>query len=74
MTAHRQETPLPRSHKRWRFKLLGGLALTAGYWCGVRRRFSQWGGATPEELARPMAGGPDAAAKAYVLMVGLRVA
>ncbi len=56
MTAHQQETPLPRSHERWRFKLLGGLALTAGYWFGVRRRFSRWGGATPEELARPMAG------------------
>lgn len=37
-------------------RLIGGLVLTVGYWFGVRRRFSRWGGATPEELARPMAG------------------
>ena len=36
--------------------LVAVIALAAGYWFGVRRRFDQWGGATPEELARQMPG------------------
>jgi hypothetical protein len=42
--------------KRRALGLVAVIALTAGYWFGVRRRFDQWGGATSEELERRMAG------------------
>ena len=56
MTEHQQQTSERGRQKRRLVKLLGVGAVTAGYWFGVRPRFSRWGGATPEELTRPMAG------------------
>jgi hypothetical protein len=55
MTARGGRT-FPRGRQNRRLvKLIGGLALAAGYWFPVRRWFGRWG-ATPEELERPMPG------------------
>jgi hypothetical protein len=48
---------MPAQQTKRRFsRLVAVIALTAGYWFGVRRRLGQWGGATSEELARQMPG------------------
>lgn len=48
---------MPAEQTKQRFPAaVAVIALTAGYWFGIRRRFGQWGGATCEELARQMPG------------------
>ena len=48
---------MPSQHTKLRAPgLLAVVALTTGYWFGVRPRFEQWGGATSDELARQMPG------------------